>query len=125
MKGYRKKLGQWGEELAENFFRKDGFKLVAKNWRAQGQKMIGEIDLICEKEKEIVFIEVKTRTTSAFGYGEGAVDWSKKEKIKKAINKFLFQNGKYQDYAPRFDILVVEIFSLTPQFVHFENVELG
>jgi len=124
MLGYKKKLGAWGEELAQKYFEDKGFKLVEKNWRAPGQKMKGELDLIFNRGQELVFIEVKTRTNKAFGYAENAVDYFKKEKIKKAINSFIFHHDQYRDYFPRFDILVVEIFGLTPRYEHFENVEL-
>ncbi|MFH0779366.1 MAG: YraN family protein [Parcubacteria group bacterium] len=121
---YRRKLGKWGEELARKYYERHGYAFVDANWR----KRKGEIDLIMEKTDvnpcEIVFIEVKTRTTNLFGYGEEAVTWAKKQKIQKTINQFISFNEKYQKYFPRFDILVVELFSLTPNYVLFENVEL-
>ncbi|MBU1131776.1 YraN family protein [Patescibacteria group bacterium] len=120
MKGFRKKLGAWGEELARKYFEEKGYEFVASNW----QKKSGEIDLICRKENEIVFVEVKTRTTPAFGWGEDAVTKKKKEKISQTMDFFLLENENYNGFFPRFDILVVEIFSLRPRFVHFEDVEL-
>jgi putative endonuclease len=125
MLGYKKKLGAWGEELAQKYFEDKGYRLIEKNWRANGQKTIGEIDLICCRGQDLVFIEVKTRTNKAFGYAENAVDYFKKKKISKAINSFIFHNEHYRNFFPRFDILVVEIFGLTSRFEHFENVELG
>ncbi|NQT49673.1 YraN family protein [Candidatus Kuenenbacteria bacterium] len=124
MKGYKKKLGQWGEELALKFFEEKDHILIEKNWRANLQKNVGEIDLIFTKNKDLVFVEVKTRTTNAFGYGEQAVNYSKKQKISKTINHFRTSNEKYDDFFPRFDILVIEIFDLTPKYIHYENVEL-
>lgn len=120
MLNYRKKLGQWGEELARKYYERKRYCLVSANW----QQRCGEIDLIFEKDKDIVFVEVKTRTTKLFGFGETAVTETKKQKIKKTMNKFIWENEKYQKYFPRFDILVVELFDLTPNYVHFENVEL-
>lgn len=124
MLGYKKKLGAWGEELALKYFEEKGYCLIEKNWRADGQKMIGEIDLIVGLGQDLVFVEVKTRTTKEFGFAENAVDRFKREKMKRAINKFIFLHEQYRDRFPRFDILVVEIFGLTPRFEHFENVEL-
>lgn len=121
---YRKKLGKWGEDLARKYYERRGYLFVDANWR----KRKGEIDLIMEKSDakppEIVFVEVKTRMSQMFGYGEEAVTWAKKQKIKKTINQFISANEKYQEYFPRFDILVVELFSLTPNYVSYENVEL-
>lgn len=124
MLGYKKKLGAWGEELALKYFEEKGYRLIEKNWRASGQKQLGEIDLIVGLGQELVFVEVKTRTTKEFGFAENAVDRFKREKIKRAINKFIFSHEQYREHYPRFDILVVEIFGLTPRFEHFENVEL-
>lgn len=118
---YRQKLGAWGEQLAREFLEKQGYAFVDCNWA----KKRGEIDLICEKSKDLLFVEVKTRASQEFGWGEQAVNWRKKQKIKKTINQFLFENEKFNDYFPRFDIIVVELYSLKPNFVHYENVELG
>lgn len=120
MKGYRKQLGQWGEDLAKKFYERLGYRMIENNWRIK----CGEIDIIFEKNKEIVFVEVKTRTTKFFGYGEEAVNYGKKIKIKKTINYYLLNNPQYGDYFPRFDILVVELDELTPNYVSYENVPL-
>lgn len=124
MLGYKKKLGAWGEELALKYFEEKGCRLIEKNWRATKQKQLGEIDLVCLIDNDLVFVEVKTRMTGEFGFAENSVDYFKKKKIKKTINQFIFQHEQFHDCFPRFDILVVEIFGLTPRFLHFENVEL-
>lgn len=121
----RRKLGAWGEELARGYLEKLGYSFVAANWTALAGKKIGEIDLIMEKADTILFVEVKTRTVALFGPGEEAVSWRKKQKIKLAIDQFLLENKKYAERFPRFDIVAVELFSLTPRFTHIENVELG
>ena len=120
MKKYKKKLGQFGEDLAVSYYQKRGYEVLERNW----EKKLGEIDLIVTKDSDLVFIEVKTRTTPYFGYGENAVSYTKKQKINKTISQYKRENQKYDEYFPRFDILVVEIFSLIPKFEWFENVEL-
>ena len=121
----RKKLGAWGEELARGYLEKLGFSFVAANWTAMAGKRLGEIDLIMEKCDTLLFVEVKTRATPLFGPGEEAVSFFQKKKIKRAIDRFLFENEKYAERFPRFDIVGVEILTLTPRFTHIENVELG
>jgi len=116
-----KKIGRWGESLAKQFFVEHGYKIMAGNWA----KKMGEIDLIVQAGKELVFVEVKTRTTPYCGWGEEAVDVAKKKKISVLIDCFLSENKKYQKYYPRFDILVVELIELTPNFIHYENVILN
>ena len=121
----RRKLGAWGEQLARDYLEKRGYGFVAKNWTALAGKKLGEIDLIMEKGDILLFVEVKTRATPAFGRGEEAVSFFKKQKIKLAINQFLLENEKYAERFPRFDIVAVEMLTLTPRFTHIENVELG
>ena len=59
------------------------------------------------------------------GISTDALNYSKKQKISKAINQFCTLNEKYDDYFPRFDIMVVEVMDLIPKFIHFENIELN
>lgn len=121
----RHELGAWGEELAVGFYQKQGYQFVGANWRAEGAlKRKGEIDLIFRKGKELVFVEVKTRASRVFGSGEAAVDRWKKQKARRAIEQFLFEFPEFAEFSPRFDVLVVEIFSPAPRFVCYENVEL-
>ena len=54
----KRKFGDLGEELAENFLKQKGYKTIEKNYRI---KNIGEIDIVCEKKNRLIFIEVKTR----------------------------------------------------------------
>jgi putative endonuclease len=119
MKGYRKKLGQWGEELAAKYLESKGCELFTKNY----QKRMGEIDLICLLNEDLVFVEVKTRTTDKYGYGEEAVDQKKKKKISMMMDRFIRENDQFVKLHPRFDIIVVEIKDLQPKFIHFENIE--
>lgn len=116
----KKEIGKFGEQLACEYLQKQGYEVLDNNW----QKRKGEIDLICVKDKDLVFVEVKTRTKSAFGHGEQAVDCRKKQKISAMIDDYLFSHPQFDDYFPRFDIVVVEIFNLVPKYYHLENVEL-
>ena len=120
MSNKNKRIGTWGEDLVVKEFEKKGFLTVAKNW----QKRYGELDLIFTKDKEIVFVEVKTRSSNLYGWAEEAVDQRKKKKIKQTIDQFLLENEKYQDCFPRFDIVAIEISTLIPKIIHYENVEL-
>jgi len=121
MLGKNKKIGKWGEELAKEFFVRAGYKLIVGNWT----RRIGEIDLILKKNNEIVFVEVKTRSTPFCGWAEDAVTPTKKKKISLLIDRYLLEEEGFKDCFPRFDILVVELISLTPKFIHYENVFLN
>lgn len=103
MSGYNRRLGQYGEELASQFLIKRGCLIIAKNFHTQ----YGEIDLIARSGDEILFIEVKTRTTSSYGYPETAVTAEKIRHITQTAQDYL---QKYRINAPwRIEIISVEI----------------
>lgn len=73
----RKELGDIGEELARKFLKKKGYRIRETNFRCRE----GEIDIIAEQKGYLVFIEVRTKTSSSFGSPEESVTTAKKEKL--------------------------------------------
>lgn len=78
-------IAKKGEELATNFLRKRGFKIIERNFR----RGYGEIDIIAidetEKEKVLTFIEVKTRSSNQFGSPlEAIAPWKLRSLVKTA-----------------------------------------
>lgn len=84
-----KMLGLAGEKAAERYMRKNGYRIRARRWRCQ----MGEIDLVAEKGGEVVFVEVKTRTSSAFGGAVMAVDTRKRARLRAAAYEYLDRNS--------------------------------
>ncbi len=68
-------LGNLGETIAENYLKKSGYNIVCKNFRCS----IGEIDIIALNKNSLIFVEVKTRTSTKFGYPKEAVTYHKKK----------------------------------------------
>lgn len=101
--GYRQKLGAYGEQLAEDFFRRRHYIILDKNFRTRD----GEIDLIIKNNDELLFVEVKTRMSDAYGYPENAVDFRKLSRLHQTINAYLSQKT-YKGYW-RLDIVSIEI----------------
>lgn len=97
-------LGKSAEQLAEIFFSKQGFILIKKNFFSR----FGEIDLICKNQKLLLFIEVKSRTSSQFGHAFEMVSLSKQKKIRLTADLFLQTHPYYQFLIPRFDVLAFE-----------------
>ena len=99
---HKKILGRKGERLAEEYVKKQGMKILKRNYRTP----FGEADLIAEDKGEIVFIEVKTRTGNSYGSPKEAVGKTKRERYRK-IALFYGLKSKTEPNA-RFD--VAEVF---------------
>jgi putative endonuclease len=74
------RTGRAGEDLAYYFLRRQGYTMVARNWRARGRK--GEIDLIGWDGNVLCFIEVKTRSRHGLTPAEVAVDREKQRELR-------------------------------------------
>ncbi len=96
-------LGKWGEALAAEFLRKKGFSIVAANYKTR----FGEIDLIAEDKKTVVFVEVKLRKNAKFGNPAEFVTFSKQKKLRASAEIWLSQNDTEKNL--RFD--VIEIYA--------------
>jgi len=73
----RKEVGDLGEKLAKDFLKKKGFHICETNFRCTR----GEIDIVARKKEFLVFVEVRTKTTSDFGSPEESLTHMKKEKL--------------------------------------------
>ncbi|MCD8309149.1 MAG: YraN family protein [Clostridia bacterium] len=101
--GHNKKLGKKGEKLAAKYLKKNGYKIVARNYK----NPFGEIDIIAKKEDTVVFCEVKTRLSDIFGVPSEAVDRNKCRRYVQGA-KFFFAERNV-NYTIRFDI--IEVFN--------------
>jgi len=95
--------GRTGESLAEKFLLGKGFKLVRKNFR-YGRN---EIDLIVEDERNkiLVFVEVKTRYSLEYGAPEESISRKKQKGFISAVNGFMNVNENYSGYDQRIDTI--------------------
>lgn len=111
--------GAWGEALAAEYLRKKHYKIVAVGYHCR----FGEIDLIVQDRKFLVFVEVKLRRSSDFARAMEYVDRNKQDKIRITASMYLSQNPT--KLQPRFDI--VEIYApegtetQNPQIRHMED----
>ncbi len=102
----RHELGKMGEIAAAKYLNKNGYKLLARNYRC----VLGEIDLIAQLNNTIVFIEVKTRRSLNYGYPEESITLTKQNKIRKVANYYLKDN-KIFNMNCRFDVVTVLVSS--------------
>jgi len=117
----RKELGDLGEALARELFEGKGFRVVHQNYRCK----IGEIDLICVKDKLLVFCEVKCRQSLVFGIPAEAVDAKKIRHVRRVASWYLSQrmciNRLYSDFDMRFDVVEVVFVNDEYEANHVEN----
>jgi putative endonuclease len=95
-------LGAWGEEQAVAYLRRQGMKILEQNFTTP----VGEIDIIARDKKELVFVEVKTRRSTAFGSPLEAVGSRKQRQISRTAHWYL-QNHPGGRYQPRFDVIAI------------------
>lgn len=96
-------LGNWGERKASAFLEEKGFEIIEKNYRHRH----AEIDLIVRKDKMLIFVEVKTRTGTAFGMPEEFVNVTKARLIMAAAEHYIYDKDWRFDI--RFDIVSILI----------------
>lgn len=100
--------GAWGEAQAAAYLKKKGYKILACGYRSR----FGEIDIIAEHKKFLVFVEVKLRKSDSFAKAMEYVDIHKQNKIRTTASIYLAEFPT--ELQPRFD--VIEIYA--PHGVH-------
>ena len=81
----RGKLGRRGEAIAVSFLKRQGYKIIERNYRSK----LGEIDIIAREKDNIVFVEVKTRRSDDFGLPQEAVSYRKQYRLTKIALGYL------------------------------------
>ena len=122
------RTGRRGEEDAYFYLRRQGYVLIARNYRTARHH--GEIDLIGWDKDVLCFIEVKTRTTRDVKPAEAAVDRKKRHDLRTVIRDYLRSLPEKQSPEPppwRFDVLTVhyEKTLALPTFELFRNAALS
>lgn len=113
-------LGNRGERLAAEWLERRGYRVIAQQVIV-GQ--LGEIDLICRHSRQHVFVEVKSRTTLAWGTPEEAVTPWKRRRLRRAVLAWLARHGLV-DSDFRFDVIAVDFSGPAPVIRHHPAVEL-
>jgi putative endonuclease len=97
-------VGRAGEEAAVRHLERMGYRIVERNYRCR----FGEIDLIAQDGGVLVFIEVKTRRSRAFGPAALAVTRDKQRRLIKASQAYLSRKGGAQGVC-RYDVVTIQI----------------
>lgn len=108
-------LGKLGEDLAADFLRKEGYEIVERNWTFQK----AEVDIIAKKENVLAIVEVKTRSSIAFGDPQDFVNPKKIKLLVKAVDEYVSQTKV--DFTVRFDIVAVSKDATIYKIEHLQD----
>lgn len=111
--------GRWGEKVALKYLQEKAYKIIATNWRAER----GDIDIIALDKTCMVFVEVKSGSTTQYGPPELRITQGKKRQLYKLASLFLekMQNSEIQTESYRFDAIIVDGYPNKFKIRHYEN----
>ena len=97
----RQARGAWGERRATRWYVQAGYEVLDRNWRCRA----GELDLVVSRGDEIVFCEVKSRYSDAFGSPVEAVDMRKQRRVRRVAAEWLRTHHRHGRL--RFDVATI------------------
>lgn len=110
-----KQVGSRGEDLAAEFLKDRGYRIITRNYKTP----IGELDIIAKDGETLVFVEVKTRSSNAYGYPFEAVDSRKKHKLKDLA--LLYLKNQKKNCAVRFDVISINLTDTKRVIEHIKD----
>ena len=120
MKNKNKEVGKFGEKTAQEYLKKLGWKILDTNFH---YSRYAELDIIAKDKDSIVFVEVKTRSTNAFGHPFESINHKKLENIFKAGLAWLKTTKEpYKNF--RIDVISI-LGQENPQIEHLKNISLN
>jgi len=113
-----KSLGQRGEDAAARFLKRNGMRILARGHDSR----LGELDIIAVDGRTIVFVEVKTRSSTDAGHPAEAIDPRKQQRMTQAALAYL-KAHRLLNYAARFDVVAITWpeNARRPTIEHFKN----
>lgn len=100
---YKKQTGNKGEDLAVNALEKKGYQILTRNFLIRG----GEIDIVAMDEDVLVFVEVKTRLSHAYGLPIEAITYGKLRSLLKTA-QFYISKVNWGNKAYRLDLVTID-----------------
>lgn len=118
MRDRRVEKGRQAEAAARRHLEAKGWRILATNWRCG----TGEIDIVAQDGGCLVFVEVRSRSSTRFGTAVESVDWRKRRKVRQAAVAFLAANRVCTPRF-RFDIISIQVYGngQDPVLEHIEN----
>jgi putative endonuclease len=112
----RQVLGVTGEQVAERWLRRRGWRVIQRRFRS-GHR---DIDLIAELGSTVAFIEVKARSGQEFGDPVEAVNWKKRRELLRSAHCWIDRHGRSGEVY-RFDVIGVLMDGDVVRIRHVEN----
>lgn len=109
-------IGRRGEEKALQYLEALGYKFLEHSWTCR----FGEIDLIMKDAQELVFIEVKMRSSTAYGQPEEMISAGKKRRLLKTALCYI-ERKAMEDIFWRFDTIAITSDSHREEIQHFTD----
>lgn len=107
--------GKIGEEMSMTYLLKNEFQVIERNYKFKK----GEIDLIAQKNNLLVFVEVKWRSNSDFGFPEESINSNQQKSIIKTAEQYIFEKNWQGNI--RFDVIAITENEETKELQHFED----
>ena len=112
----RQQLGKAGENLAVDELVARGYAVLARRYRTRG----GEIDIVAEDGRTVVFVEVKTRASTDFGSAVEAVTLRKQRQLVLMARDYLAR-ARLGDRPCRFDVVAIDDVDSVPRITVYRN----
>ncbi|MBF0106119.1 MAG: YraN family protein [Deltaproteobacteria bacterium] len=100
----KKQIGAEGEDEAEQYLIKRGYKIIGRNMNTR----YGEIDLVAQKQNCLYFVEIRRRVGGAYGSALESLSSEKINRIKKTAHALLFKNKGWSQLIPFFSVIAID-----------------
>jgi putative endonuclease len=111
-------LGRRGEVVAAKWLEAAGCVVLHRNWRCRA----GEIDLVVREDAATVFVEVKTRTSVAYGHPFEAITTAKRTRLRRLVAEWCQANGPVAGEIRIDAVAVIDAWSSEPAIEHLRGV---
>lgn len=113
----RGERGRRGEVAVETYLRRQGYQITARNFRCR----VGELDVVARDGNELVFVEVRSRSSALFGRPEETVDRHKQLRVRRAAQCYLLATGQTNAWC-RFDVVGL-LVDAEGRVLHMEHIK--
>ena len=120
MPSARSRLGTRGEDIAAGHLQTLGLRVIERNVRTR----YGEVDIVAEDGGTLVFVEVKTRRSAAFGTPEESITPRKRRRLAQLGEQYVQERGLVEQ-AWRVDVVAITLDGSGPDVRHYRGIDIG